>query len=315
MTRWISANIGDELATLVASAKSDLLVVAPFIKVAALDRLLQHLDPSVQLKCITRWHIQEIASGAGDLDVYRTVCSMGGSLWLNQSLHAKVLVADQAAVIGSANITNAALGWSNSPNLELVVDTTVSSSELREFEQRLSEAAIEVDDYIYDKFSIAIASQEVRIELDKTILTTDVLADVSEEFDTWLPKTRDPALLYAKYAGISGQNVATAGKSTADADLAMLNMPQGLSEDAFGEVVSIKLLSFPMIVRIDHVLSNERRFGEMRDYLADWMNSSSEDASLAWQATMRWLLYFLHDRYHYSRPRYSEIMVRYSPDN
>ncbi len=237
---------------------------------------------------------------------------MGGSLWLNQSLHAKVLVADQSAVIGSANITNAALGWSNSPNLELVVDTAVSSSELRAFEQRLSEAAIEVDDYLYDKFSTALASQEVRPELDKMILTTDVMADVSEEFDTWLPKTRDPALLYATYAAISGQNVAAASDSPADADLAILDVPLGLSEDAFGEMVAVKLLGLPMIARIDHVLTDERRFGEMRDYLAEWMNSSSEDASLAWQTTMRWLLYFLGDRYHYNRPRYSEIMARYS---
>ena len=80
---------GDALLDLCRNTQRELVLVSPFIKTVALDRLLTSLGDDVGLKCITRWRPAEVAAGVSDLAVFGLLNERGGALWLRQDLHAK----------------------------------------------------------------------------------------------------------------------------------------------------------------------------------------------------------------------------------
>ena len=103
-----------------SAATHHLTLVAPFIKRNALASLLAQ-SAGVPLTVYTRWSVAEIAAGVSDLSVFDFLAERGESrLLLHSRLHAKLLlVDDREAAFGSANITDAALGFAGQPNAEL----------------------------------------------------------------------------------------------------------------------------------------------------------------------------------------------------
>src|SRR5579862_8242725 len=120
--------IVDELENLCSSAHDELLLVAPFIKYTVLARLVDLTKPSVSVQIVTRWLPQDIKAGVTDIEVWDIVkVRRRTRLRLRQDLHAKYYRADDRCLIGSANLTLAALGLSAAPNLELLIDTDPNS--------------------------------------------------------------------------------------------------------------------------------------------------------------------------------------------
>ena len=64
-------NPGDLVAELFASAEREVIIVAPFIRSAALARLLEAVPEGVRTKIVTRWRPLDILAGASDLGVLR----------------------------------------------------------------------------------------------------------------------------------------------------------------------------------------------------------------------------------------------------
>lgn len=105
---------GTELSNLCAEANKEVLLAAPFIKVSVLEKLMNKISPDVSLRCITRWFPEEIVAGVSDLEVWSLIQQRSNSsLWLRPDLHAKYYRADQRCLVGSANLTGKALGWSD----------------------------------------------------------------------------------------------------------------------------------------------------------------------------------------------------------
>ena len=135
---------GDSLSRLYKEA-SHLVLAAPYIKSDALSRALENIDPSAYLICITRWKAQDILTGASDLECRTVVKERGGAFRIHPSLHAKYYRGGDAVLIGSANLTNAAMGWGKKPNLE-VLCTPGPDFDTNAFEQILFEQSREVTD-------------------------------------------------------------------------------------------------------------------------------------------------------------------------
>jgi hypothetical protein len=51
---------------LCAEARQEIVLVAPFVKVGALRRLLEAVGEGVHVRCVTRWHPEEIDVGVSD---------------------------------------------------------------------------------------------------------------------------------------------------------------------------------------------------------------------------------------------------------
>ena len=96
------------------------LIVAPYMKADALRRVLEALAPEASVTCITRWTEQDIRMGASDIECRSIVVGRRGSFLLHENLHAKYYRFDKSVLVGSANLTASGLGYSGTPNLEIL---------------------------------------------------------------------------------------------------------------------------------------------------------------------------------------------------
>jgi hypothetical protein len=304
---------GATLHQLCQSATDELWLVAPFIKTAVLQRLLEGVSPSVGIQCVTRWRPEEIAMGVSDIDVWLLLKERGNSqLWLRHDLHAKYYRADQHCLIGSANLTATALGWSAQPNLEILLDVPIHRPSLRGFETQVLAAATIVDDTLYEQTKALVALLEPELKPKSyPEQEREALPSPSMDREVWLPSLRNPEQLYVAYSG-ERDRLARSVYEMAIADLEALNIPQGLSKSSFETYVGYMLLQMPIVKHVDAFVSQPRRFGEVAAYLKTLPCTNIPDfnAKHAWQTLMRWLMYFLSTTYESSTPHFSEIFTR-----
>ena len=150
---------GSQLEALCSQAHREILLVAPFIKVNTLAGYSIPSVNSVKVQCVTRWRPDEIAIGVSDLDVWLLIKERrDSSLWLRSDLHAKYYRGDDEVLVGSANLTDAALGWSHHPNLELLI----ASTKLGDFEQQLFKGSVPVDDSLYERMKQIVQSMALQ---------------------------------------------------------------------------------------------------------------------------------------------------------
>jgi hypothetical protein len=300
--------LGNLLLSISKEAKEELLLVAPFIKYETLRLILDQIDDQTKVRCVTRWRLDEIAVGVSDIEVWNLFRNWSTRrLYLRYDLHAKLYRADKTCLIGSANLTMAALGWSAKPNYELLVVSDFTD-QIREFEAKLFASAIEVDDDLYKYTHSAVESAPKRV-VEKV---ENVVEQKNIDTACWLPSLRTPEKLFVAYQGRYDELTRVA-KSASSVDLIPFNVPYGLEEDQFNHYIGLSLLQMPLINRIDNFVKEPRRFGEVRSLIKDiacGINDVEFDATTVWQTLMRWLLYFFPDRYDLTVPRHSEIFQR-----
>lgn len=274
--------------------------MAPFVKEHVLRRLLAVLDDDVRLTLITRWHPEEIAARVSDISCWELVKHRDQATFLLcPTLHAKYYRVDEEVLLGSANLTGRALGWTLPANLELLVAAGRDSK---------FEAEAEGGSYLCTD-AIAGAMQEAASALQVVMPPGDTAAyEVpASALESWVPATRNPEDLYEFYRG-NLEDLTSQVRDNAQGDLAQLRVPPTLSLIGFRAVVRASLLVNPLVRELDDFLTIPRRFGEVTDWLDQRLDE--EDSDRAWQSLMRWMLHFAPDRYLRSRPRHSEIFQR-----
>ena len=301
------------LEELCVQAQHEVLLVAPFIKVHSLERLLGGVAANVRVQCVTRWRPDEIAAGVSDLDVWFLVRErVNSSLWLRSDLHAKYYRGDQQVLVGSANLTNAALGWSKWSNLELLI----SSEILPDFERELFTGSVAVDDGLYNHVKQMVealpANTFVNRESDNIAPDLPDVEDIqSVPIAAWLPMLRHPENLYIAYTG-NWDLLGTGSRVAALHDLQALYIPHGLSREQFESYIGAQLLQTPIVRQVDQFIETPQRFGAVRDFLETLPCAAREDfdADIAWQTLMRWMQCFMPRRYTLDVPGHSEVFYR-----
>jgi hypothetical protein len=293
--------LGNRVAELAGLAKRRAVLVAPFVKREALARLLCHIQPKIELVCVTRWRVNEIAAGASDLEVWPLIRDRGGKLLLRIDLHAKVYVFDERCLVGSANLTYGGFGWGATSNLEVLIEVNRHAPEVLALESAIAEQSVEVDDELFNTFTKAVD--------ELGAIQPDALRSTHGSLEAWLPRLRSPEFLFDVYAGDIG-SLPAAAVETAREDLGVLEIAQGLSRQAFEASVAIRMLQTPIIAGVDRMLAAPRRFGEITAYLDRHSVLAGRTSASVWQALMRWMRHFMPHRYSLSVPNYSEIMFR-----
>lgn len=230
----MSIRPGDLLSQLCSGAQ-DLILAAPYIKADALTRVLADVSPAASLICITRWNFHDLAVGASDIECRTIVTERGGSFRLHPSLHAKYYRVDDAVLIGSANLTSSAMGWSRQPNLEILCrpgddfDTYV-------FQQTLLEGSREIGD---DEFARWEAITEI------STLSNSVITGDQPQLDTWRPTTRDFRNLELSYQEREDEIASFDEQQAAQRDIQALRIPPDLTDEQVRMWASACLLAAP----------------------------------------------------------------------
>ena len=217
----MSERPGNALSRLCAGA-GHLVIAAPYIKADALTTVLADVDRAAVLICITRWNPHDIAVGASDTECRTIVTERGGSFRLHPTLHAKYYRIDDAVLIGSANLTSSAMGWSPQSNLEILCGPGDDFDSLA-FQQDLLEHAREISD---DEFALWKAIPQIN--------TQDHLTDTPNGqplLDAWRPATRHPSHLELAYSGREDEIASFDEQLAARRDIQALLIPPGLTDE------------------------------------------------------------------------------------
>jgi hypothetical protein len=309
------SQLGDKLATAGGMAAQNVLLIAPFVKVGALSRVIAGVPKSVPIRCVTRWRLEEIAAGVSDLNCFKILSEReGSSFLLCQNLHTKYFRFDSNAFLGSANLTQAALGWSERSNAEALIEFDSDKQEsTQSFEYSILLNSITVNTALHAEFE-SMLSEYLLEELPTTIFSgIEEPLNLSNSLINflWFPKCRSPEYLFRIYHGDSDA-MSSGGLRAAIEDLHYFDLPSGLSETNFNRSIRSRIMLLPIIKDLDIFLSQPRRFGEMRLWTKD--NIGVEDGTDSWQTLMRWLLYFLSDKYTSKVGNYSEIFSKTNSD-
>jgi hypothetical protein len=306
----ITDNIGSSLGRLVAQATGHVTLIAPFITQGALERLVAEADPSIPLSVFTRWRLDEIVAGVSDLRVLDTVRARTGSrLLLHPRLHAKViLIDDSVAVLGSSNITDSALAFRDPSNVEIMAELRPIPNRLFLFVRHLERTSVPATDELRCQLEDAVRSAPPMPACPEVKIAGPKEVDVSLLF----PSFRSPDHLYEGYLSVQTFRDLETRAAILD-DLEILSLPEGLTDQEFGEKVGAALLAHPVIAAFDAFVARPRFFGEMAEWLGtreEFAGQDAEQRKRYLQTLIRWLRHFVPTRYRLEEPGYSERFGR-----
>lgn len=290
--------LGESLLQLAATSQREFVMCAPFAKAAVVAEVVSAIPAGVDIILFTRWRPDEVAAGVSDTQTLGVVRERGGVVYLHDRLHAKYYRNEDRALIGSANLTATALGWTHTPNLELLVAS--SDGDIHSMEQELAATGI-------------IATDEIARQVEAI---AQLLPAGIKDYENhillagsayWVPRLRMPSDLFAAYeSGVS--TLASRSAEAAASDLSALDLPPGLSREQFDLLVGHRLGAQPVITEVNAFLSAPRRFGEMREFFSRILGYDRDQAEESWKTMLRWLLEFLPQRYALNTFRYSEVV-------
>ncbi len=169
------------LIELIGSARDRIIIVSAFIGSEALSRLLQAGGADVHKTVYVRWRIDDILSQATDHEIFEVARSYGARLMCNHQLHAKAYIADDIAIVGSANATRPGLGLAKRSNIELLTKTSASnpdvSSLLHTLEQQSTRAA-PIPQSVLDELHATRAITEAEEKIEQQWLPASHYSDV-----------------------------------------------------------------------------------------------------------------------------------------
>ena len=285
------AIIGEQIKSLLRDAppRADVILCTPFMKAPVFSALLSNLGKGANLRVFTRWHAWEVAAGVSDLEVLDLCNNRPGSqLYLVDNLHAKAYVAGERALVGSANLTATALGWSERPNIEILVEIPSTGRELRALILMLKQNCRKATSREKEKIS------EEAIRLSVPDSPESPVGRVLSS--PWLPRCAVPGQLYAVYAGQNDVTLLDSTVSDAKDDLKDLVLPDGLNQQEFREAIKERLLSLSTFNEIA-----ERARGQMNDQSGrEFVRSLRTDlddrgAMMLWAIVRTWFDHFFDE--------------------
>lgn len=288
----------DAVLKLIENATNRIVIVAPYIKSAAIRRLLKRLPDTVaELTCITRWLPEDIVSGVCDLEIFDDLMLVqGGRLLVHPNLHAKYYSNGQQSLVGSANLTSRGLGWHTPANVELLVALPAEFPGLADWESMLLESAIEATDQLRDQIRI----QAEQLEQAGLVHHSPEVEDEGERVTLWVPHCPVPDRLWEVYCGRGANSMVSSAFKAAQNDLEALSPPQGLTEDLFIAYVAGILRQMPLLSELDKLAVVGLTDTNAHEFLSDHLNGQNADINeyrQIWRIVKLWITYFFPEAY------------------
>lgn len=120
------------VSEMMRSARRQVIIVSAFVRSETLEKLFADIHSDVDIRVYARWRVSDIASGASDVGVIDVIDQRGADFRVHDALHAKIYIADDRALVGSANATGAGLGISqHNSNLEILLPCPSDCPEIK----------------------------------------------------------------------------------------------------------------------------------------------------------------------------------------
>jgi hypothetical protein len=287
-----------------------LLVISPFIGLAALTKFLESAGCLDGIKVVVRWRPEDLCSGVSDIEVYPYLAERQIPLYINQDIHLKLYVFESnTAFSTSANLTLTGFGYSDKPNIE-----TGSFVHLTDYDWArlylLIERSRQVDNEMYLRCRRFV--EECPKVPQKPHSASGLFGSPKTYTISSLPAMESPAALAEYYfrgeTGLTADDIRRAVH-----DLVVFEVPSGLEPFAFDQHLGQAFRHSPFVTEFVGVLKAAKslRFGAVND----WIHRTCEDVPLPYRWELKdntrifynWLEYFFAE-ISWQRPGYSQII-------
>lgn len=301
---------GDALLALVRGASRELILVAPFIKTASLERVFAAIPDSVEnITCVTRWLPEDIAAGVCDLEILDTVSARSGAaLFVHPLLHAKYFRASTECLVGSANLTHRGLGWVTPSNVELLVPIPFTHPSVAEWETALLGAVVQATPDLRERID-AQAKKLGQISALDYARTEVGPSETSVTLTKWIPLCPTPDRLWLVYNGKGEETMVTSAYEAACSDLSALSIPQGLSKPLFDAYVAGVLQTVPILTEIRSLASTGLPDSAAHEFLSAQIGQAiPTSAEQAWHTLKTWIMHFFPGEFRLQAGQ--EVLIR-----
>ena len=299
---------GERIKALISAAKTEVILCSPFVKARVLGILLDAIPEGVSVTIVTRWRPAEVAAGLSDLEVFDIANERSRTeVRLSHALHAKLYVADDGCLVGSANLTAAALGWRQDTNLEILIPAKRTDADVAFLLARLKFATPATFQIRAEVESLAAALDGPALDEAKDVLRESV----AQASAAWLPRCAAPDKLYDVYQDPDTTVVAEDTRIDARADLDDLLLPSGLTGVQFTSYVAEALSRIPsfrtFLNSVPAGLTDVQGEQIVSGLRADLEEA---DARNHWRIVRQWIAVFFQDAFEVAPQSY---IVRLKP--
>ncbi|MEV6743428.1 phospholipase D family protein [Streptomyces sp. NPDC051080] len=277
-----------QIEGLLATAHGRVVLVAPFIKKDVFKFALDAVaDPDVEILCVTRWSVLEVAAGVSDPEIADLAVRDGRvKILLCHDLHAKLYIADRRCLVGSANLTAKATGLRQPRNAELLLEVPHVHPEVQLLLEYIEEHGVPAS----TELAHQIREQADLLREDEDSAEMIVVAGSTDQDRTrWRPETRDPQRLYRIYRGAKHDFVSEILAGVVR-DLAYLDVPPGLDEQNFSAAVLQRLYEMPEIGQL--ITEKRLNMDDLQQRVMEADGCSEAFARRAAENIGEWLKYF-----------------------
>ena len=268
------------VVNLLSSARRNVIIVSAFVRSETLALLLDGLNPDVNVEIYARWRISDIVAGASDVAVLDVVEQKNADFRVHDALHAKMYIADETALVGSANATDTGLGRSgwNRSNLEILLKCSANLPEIQSILNTLREKS--VPPCRFDEKFIQRMQHAAPI----------VLSNMDDQ-DKWIPASLPEEVL--RISQIEEFTV----NDDALQDCYALGIGVGISEERLGEIARNR-----RIFAILHDVLNQGYYDSLSNdkgaaILMDAFFIQPENAMKKWIILKKWIEKFSENMY------------------
>ena len=141
----------DWLNNALPHASDEVLIISAYLKKSFFEKFLLNFNLN-KVKFIVRWGLNDLISGASDLDCYEIIKQNNWNLSVNSNLHAKLYCIPPVGIMcGSSNATTRGLGLSNNiANNEASTVVEISEHNLN-FINNIFNSSKDIDDELYQR--------------------------------------------------------------------------------------------------------------------------------------------------------------------
>lgn len=223
---------GDQVRNLFQNSTESVSIIAPYIKVNSLKRIIEIIPDDVFIKCVTRWIPEEIAAGVSDPEIIQALEERGNyTITLVDKLHAKIYISDNKCLAGSANVTQSGLGESaGDNNIEVLVGCTTQDQNIVNTLNAISQ----------------VERTATLLDAEKARRLADSLKDTTTRTEYfWFPKSKKAERAYHYYHAPSSGYISNADQILLN-DIESANIAPALSEPEFNEHIRKLLVQIPL---------------------------------------------------------------------
>ena len=289
----MTSNLGDQIARLLSGARERIVIVSAFVRGDALSRILSGANSDVPVTVFARWRLADLVCGASDLSAFDIAREQGAEFRIHSALHAKAFIADNSALIGSANVTLSAFGESENPNTEILIPTPVDEPHIQSLLKSLFAESMIVDEN-------HVSQLRNVVQESASVASEKYFPPLSPESDNWLPATQIPQdfLDFLSFRRESMKYLRDDTKTLAMRDCCALGLSIGV--DRYENVAQ--------------AITQRRLFRELRDqilssnasglsdemaakFLVESFHIPQSEASGQWMIVKAWLHAFLQKKF------------------